>query len=384
MTLAQRTVMDPQAALGEPLVHRVLTRVIDRLDAQPASDRTHFIRVNLDAAIAPEIHQAESLAARAVAWASIDGIVAAEWAILDFRKHRKYGSREEREPYLDFRWPDAVEDLLRERLGRPRKTASYGMQWRALLANADLPLQQDALAKLAATPIEISGRSIDDVFARFLSIRDVVDQFLLLREVSSRVFWGLSKLLDGRADAVAALLGVEICPFPEQPIVLNVHLTSPPTSLLFVENHVSFERLKQRGDLGSCALIFSSGFRGAALRLRRPGGASLYYTRQSPHLSIAAFETMLFSERDVPTFFWGDLDYSGMAILALLRSTFPRAEAWRPGYEPMLKRLLAGDGHSPAESGKEGQRPIERTGCHYADESLIPALKANGCYVDQE
>jgi hypothetical protein len=376
--------MAAQAALGEPLVHRVLTRVIDRLDAQPSSDRTHSIRVNLDATIAPEIHQAESLTARAVAWASIDGIVAADWAILDYRKHRKYGSREEREPYLDFRWPDAVEDLLRERLGRPRKTASYGMQWRTLLANTNLALSQDALAKLAATPIEISGRSSDDVFTRFLSIRALADQPLLLREVASRVFWGLSKTLDGRADAVAALLGCDECPFPEQPIVLNVHITVPPKAFLFVENHVAFERLKSRSDFGDLALIFSSGFRGAAARLRKTGGCSVYYSRASTPEAIVAFESVLFSTTEISVFFWGDLDYSGMAILCSLRATFPAAQAWRPGYDPMIARLKSGDGHSPVESGKERQRLIEETGCAYADSELIPALKAFQRFVDQE
>jgi hypothetical protein len=83
-------------------------------------------------------------------------------------------------------------------------------------------------------------------------------------------------------------------------------------------------------------------------------------------------------------FFWGDLDFSGMAILASLRSGFPSAQAWRSGYEPMLTRLIDGDGHSPAESGKERQRPVDQTGCPYADDALIPALKFYGRFVDQE
>lgn len=384
MTFAQHSSMDPQAALGEPLVRRVMTRVIDRLDAQPTAERTHSIRINLDAAIAPEIHAAESLAARAVAWASIDGVVAAEWAILDYRRHRKHGSREEREPYLDFRWSDAVEDLIRERLRRPRKTASYTMQWRALLAQANLSLPEGALAKLSAAPIEIGGRSVDDVFARFLSIRDLASQPLLLREVASRVFWGLSKILDGRADVVAALLGSDECPFPEQPVVLNVHVIAKPKIFLFVENHVAFERLKNRDNLVDAALIFSSGFRGAAARLRKMGGCSVYYSRASDPVAMEAFERGLFSTADIPTFFWGDLDYSGLAILASLRTIFPSAQAWRPGYDPMLARLTGGDGHSPGESGKERQRAIEATGCTYADEQLIPALRTSERFLDQE
>jgi hypothetical protein len=334
--------------------------------------------------MAPEIFNAESLAAREVAWAAVEGIVAAGWARLDFRLHRRHGSREERQPFLDIVWSNAMEDRVRLTLSRPRKVSSYAAQWYALVDAQNLPLPEAALIKLGATPIQITGRPVEEVLARLLSIRTLAGEPLLLREVSSRVFWGLSKLLDGRGEAVAALLGAEECPFPEQPIVLNVHLARTPTSFLFVENHVSFERLKQRGDRPETALIFSSGFRGAAARLRKSGGCSVYYSRGSAADAMRMFEIMLFSNADIPVFFWGDLDYSGMAILASLRSIFPSAQSWRPGYEPMLKRLVDGDGHSPAESGKERQRVIDRTGCTYADAVLIPALKSQGRFVDQE
>lgn len=50
----------------------------------------------------------------------------------------------------------------------------------------------------------------------------------------------------------------------------------------------------------------------------------------------------------------------------------------------MLARLMRGDGHSPAESGKERQRIVESTGCLYADDHLLPAIKATAKFVDQE
>jgi hypothetical protein len=310
--------------------------------------------------------------------------VAADWARLDYRLHRRHGSREERQPFLDITWPDTIEEYVRAKFERPRKALSYAAHWRALIEHQVLDLPPASLTKLGASPIQVNGRSVEEVLSRFLSIRALAHEPLLLREVSSRVFWGLSKLLDGRGDAVAALLGTEECPFPEQPIVLNVHLVQKPTSFLFIENNVPFERLKQRGDWPEMALIFSSGFRGAALRLRKIGGCSVYYSRGSGTDAIAVFEEALFSNAYVPVFFWGDLDFSGMAILGSLRSVFPSAQAWRPGYEPMLARLMDGDGHSPAESGKERQRPVDRTGCSYADDALIPALSSCGRFVDQE
>ena len=50
----------------------------------------------------------------------------------------------------------------------------------------------------------------------------------------------------------------------------------------------------------------------------------------------------------------------------------------------MLTSLRDGDGHSSAESGKERQRIVEKTGSAYADEYLIPALIDFGRFLDQE
>lgn len=376
--------MPIEVALQEPLVRRVLARVLDRLDVQPAAERTLGIRIDLDANTAPEIHSAESLADREVAWAALDGLVASDWAKCGYRLHRRHGAREERQPFLDFRCPPEVEERIRRELGRPGKGTSYAAIWRGLVAKADLDVTEERRMRIASSPLMVSGRSADEVLSHLLGIRNLANEPLLLREVSSRVFWGLSKLLDGRGDIVAALLGLDECPFPEQPIVLNVHVGIGFSSFLFVENHVSFERLKRRTDLGEHALVYCSGFRGAAARLRQSGGCSVYYTRASTPDAAMAFEQTLFSKTEIPVFFWGDLDFSGMAILASLRSIFPTAEAWKPGYAPMLKRLLEGDGHSPAEAGKEKQRPVARSGSAYADEVLIPAIEATHCFVDQE
>lgn len=372
------------ATFDDPLIRRILNKVLGKLDDAPSSERANALRVNLDETTAPEIFTAESLEARDLSWAAIDRIVDAQWFRIGYRLHRHRGSREERRPYLDAIWNDDLEELIRLRLNRPRKSTSYIARWRALLERSDPPFSEAELNKLAAACIEIEGRPLEEVFARFLSVRSLANEPLLLREVSSRVFWGLSKILDGRSEAVAALLGREECPFLEQPIVLNIHVTQRPSSFLFVENHVSFERLKRRSDLQDYALVFSSGFRGAALRLRRPGGVSLYYTRQSSAAAIEAFEAAIYSDTEVSTFFWGDLDHAGMAILASLRLSFIGAEAWKPGYEPMLARLRNADGHLPTESGKERQRPIEKTGCRYADNVLIPALLEYGKFLDQE
>jgi hypothetical protein len=90
------------------------------------------------------------------------------------------------------------------------------------------------------------------------------------------------------------------------------------------------------------------------------------------------------SDREVQTFFWGDLDYAGMAILRELGAVFPGTRAWEPGYEPMVGALESALGHLPEEAAKERQDDPGPTGCRYADEVLRPALHRTGLFYDQE
>jgi hypothetical protein len=92
----------------------------------------------------------------------------------------------------------------------------------------------------------------------------------------------------------------------------------------------------------------------------------------------------LLDHHTLPVSFWGGLDWAGMRILAAMRNNFPGMQAWESGYQPMLKSLWGGQGHSPEASDKKGQRPMVAFGCPYADANLIPALTDLGKFVDQE
>lgn len=96
------------------------------------------------------------------------------------------------------------------------------------------------------------------------------------------------------------------------------------------------------------------------------------------------FKAWLFGKGTQPAHFWGDLDWSGLRILAAMRSSFPGLTVWQPGYGPMLLALLTGQGHSPEAAEKQGQRVISDTGCAYTDDRLVPALRETSRFVDQE
>jgi Uncharacterized protein conserved in bacteria C-term(DUF2220) len=388
--------MTPETALGDPLAKRLLGSALDRLDRSRPQDRTNAVRIPIDPNTAPEIFKAESNADREIAWHVLDVLTDAGIGTLEYRRAARHGSREDRQPVFEISVAPAIEDRLRVFYGRPRPGQRYSEAWRGLVESSDL--SDDAKAIIAALPFAIPGRSAEEVFHRLISIRDLHDsrENLHLREISSRTFWGLSKVLDSRTDLVAALFGLAECPYPAQPIHLNVYFAGAFSWVLFVENKTSFERaMRDAGEAlreerptpyAGAALIYSSGFMGTAGRIRKPLGSRAFYCLDAiSHANeIDAFYEAFYSDTDANVAFWGDLDHAGMAILSSLRTNFLSARAWEPGYAPMLARLDAGDGHAPEEAKKAGQKPILSTGCSYADIALIPALAKHGRFIDQE
>ncbi len=282
------------------------------------------------------------------------------------------------------------EAAVREAVNRPERVKSSVERWRSAV---DTSLDASDAVKRAVCEfcIDMPDHSMTEVVQQLNKLKLFVDQPMLLREVSAQLFWGMSKVLDKRQGLVAALLSMDECPFPEAPIQLQVYLpVGGYEAVLFIENLMTFEQACRAADktFSGLALVYASGFKGSAKRLRMPDGCSLYYagTGALGGEIKQFFEEWLFSSAamESPVYFWGDLDFAGMRILAAMRSTFPRLTAWEPGYALMLNELKNGMGHSPEAAEKAGQRPIERTGCLYADLQLMSALKMHGRFVDQE
>jgi hypothetical protein len=388
--------MNVDVALKDPLAKRVLGNALDRLDRSPPEGRVKAVRVPIDHDMAPEIYAADTSADREVAWHVLDVLAEAGIGTIEYRRAARYGSREDRQPVFQISTAPPNEELLRSFYGRPRPGIRYSDGWRTLAQSSQL--DDDAKKVVGELPIVINGRSATEVFDRLLSIRDRPrdGRSLYLREVSSQAFWGLSKILDTRSDLVAALLGAEECPYSTQPIHLNIFFAGTFSWMLFIENKTSFERAMRDAEqalstgqptsYAGAALIYCSGFMGTAGRIRDVSGVRTFYCLSSVSRpgEIEAFETAFLTSADITAAFWGDLDYAGMAILASLRSSFPSATAWEPGYGPMLARLENGEGHAPEEARKTGQKPVASTGCPYADGILIPALDTVGRFVDQE
>jgi hypothetical protein len=198
------------------------------------------------------------------------------------------------------------------------------------------------------------------------------------------LFAGDSKRLDGREELVLEL-------FPDLPLkpralVIAVKLPKVCRGVLFIENQDTYA-LALSGSLPETrglALVYAAGFRGGAERIRERKAALLHYNGNNTDRT--AFESWWFepsASPPGPVNFFGDLDFSGMGILASLRQRFGEVNAWQAGYRPLLERIRNQGGHSAEAADKQLQIDPGTTGCPYADGVLLPAIREHG-FIDQE
>ncbi|WP_429354582.1 hypothetical protein [Paraburkholderia sp. 32] len=258
--------------------------------------------------------------------------------------------------------------------------------------DAELAGRRDALIEyLSRNPLPaLQGLSHDDALACIKRLAALCGSTisLPLRELSALVFHARSKVLDNRVELLK-LLGAEDGQFYEGPVQLLVAAPRDFTHVVFVENLVTFERMADENDPRWCgaALVFASGFKGSARRLRSRRGSAIYFrTRaESDDSSVCnRFSRWLYGDRDFPVSFFGDLDFAGMGILRSLRDVFPGAGAWLPGYHYLAQVLCLGGGHLPEMADKDGQIGGITTGCDFSDAVLMPLMSRTGRFVDQE
>jgi hypothetical protein len=359
--------------------------MVDRLDAAESRGADKAQSIALGERSWPALYRAQFESTKEELWEHL--VEMCRWGWFEVRPAAALRSRSgyAQAPRL------SVMDIaaVRTAAGRPQRAKSASERWREAV-EANLQASEEGKRVASGYCIELVGHSPEDIVRQLNGLRELADSSILLREVSARLFWGMSKVLDDRQGLVAAVLGMDECPFPESPIQLQVHL--PRTvmrGVLFIENAISFEKATRSSAaaIEGMALVFASGFKASARRLRTKDGASIFYARRGSvdEAQMTSFEEWLFETKPplgLPVFFWGDLDWSGMRILKTLREVFEEVNAWEPGYAPMRAHLLEGHGHLPEAAEKRGQRPLEQTGCAYADAQLLPLLIQG--FVDQE
>lgn len=280
------------------------------------------------------------------------------------------------------------EALLRHWLQRPRETP-YTASWkRAVESNAQYFIAGGAA--LLAKPIQRKGQTAEQVVEGFVQAAKLLIEPITLRALSAKCFWADSKFLDVREDLVRRLLPNADMYLITRPLLIHVAMAATTQQVLFVENQDTFLQLvavqSQSPLLNNITLINSAGFRGASSRIRQPGATQFSHVQPYDDDHFLAFKRWWLNEGStaIPCYFWGDLDYSGMAILAALGQSFTSITAWQPGYRAMLSYHSGGLCHSGEASGKQRQIDPGDIHCRYTNNILLPLLRSTKMFVDQE
>ena len=299
--------------------------------------------------------------------------------------HIKPGKRS----LLDAPWygaklafPPTAEATLRHWLKRPALPSDLKL-WRELVTQhaGAFPGGVDVLMRRR---LVIPGHTDQEILDALAGIARFLEP-VTLRQLSASLFRGDSKLLDEREELIRTLF--PDVPLRQRAIVVAIHLPETVDGFLFIENQESYVAASEGllPDTGQLALIYAAGFRGSAERIREPGGALLHYSGPGSERWRASLEGWWFARKEwpLPSYFFGDLDFSGMQILTALRRRFGDVTAWQPGYGRLLESVVADGGHSPDAADKTMQNDPGMTGCHYTDEVLLPAMRRYG-FLDQE
>jgi len=145
--------------------------------------------------------------------------------------------------------------------------------------------------------IAIEGRSAEEVIAAFARIAAVRGP-ITLRQLSAFAFWGDSKVLDDRGELIAAL-------FPqlqirERALVVSVYLPEVCEGVLFIENQDTYTAAccGHPAAAVQLAVVFASGFRSSAERIRSPDGALLHYAGAGAARLREPFESWWFERAE--------------------------------------------------------------------------------------
>ena len=362
----------------QPGIENLLHAAIDKLDSRPDS----VPRFTLNQKRLPELFEQGEQSD--LIWELLQSLFNSSCPLFSFHESNKRSHHEAVFVNAWIRFLPQAEEQLRQWLNRPAQTSELQV-WKKVVSDSKDKFPGD-VSRLNGSRIFVPGKTSNEIVDGFIAINDYINEGLTLRNFSARCFWQDSKFLDHREELLFQL-------YPDlkiktRPVLVSVYLPKNIQGILFIENQDSYTQAIAGIPcaLKNMALIYSSGFRLGALRIRKPEGVSLHFHGQSSNQLQSQFMDWWYddNQNNWPVYFWGDLDYAGMDILTNLKHRFKTIAAWKPGYQPMLELLLSGGGHTPEATGKQGQKVSGETACIYADEKLIPALNEAGRFVDQE
>lgn len=364
-------------ALRNADISKVLNKILDKLDKQSVDERTNKLTVSIDEKNFPALYEPIEINDDIELENNINLLVKEKiFELLEKNKKSECLPLCDKKAKLIFN--DEFENILRTFYDREISTDN----WADILEDY-FPKDSELYCLLKNNLFKIEGKSNQEIIEKLNIWIKQDKKSNSQRQESARCFWGLSKIFDKREE-FNNYFGLE-----SMSITLLIHpKTKSAKDILFIENLDTFHSAIESSNsiFDDFVLIYSAGYKLGAKRVRNRNGSKMFFTDDCAFSNEGKkdFISWFYSEKEmnVNTFFWGDLDFSGIDILASLRFNFPNLRAWEEAYSKMLNALDFG--HSPILAKKENQREPRLSGCTYADNVLLPALKKKKLFLDQE
>ncbi|MDY0051908.1 MAG: hypothetical protein RBR65_05135 [Aliarcobacter sp.] len=363
-------------ALRNEDISKVLNKILNKLDKIAVGDRANRLTLVINEGNFPSLYEPQEINDDIELENNINLLIKEK--IFDLQQNKKSECLPlcDKKAKLIFNYDS--ENILRTFYNREIKVDD----WADILENY-FPKDSELYCLLKNNLFKIEGKSNNEIIEKLSIWINQDKKSNSQRQESARCFWGLSKIFDKR-DEFNNYFALE-----SMSITLLIHPKSNSIKdILFIENLDTFHSVIESTNsiFDDFVLIYSAGYKLGAKRIRNRNGSKMFFTddcifskeTKEEFISWFYFEKGM----NINTFFWGDLDYSGIDILASLKTNFSNLRAWEEAYSKMLDALDFG--HPPIMAKKENQREPRVTGCNYADNILLPALKEKKLFLDQE
>lgn len=363
-------------ALRNEDISKVLNKILDKLDNQAVFDRTNRLKESINEKTFPALYEPLEINDDIELEDNINLLIKEK--IFDLQQNKKSECLPLCDKKAKLIFNDEFENILRTFYDREVRTDN----WEYILENY-FPKDSELYCLLKNNPFKIEEKTNQEIIEKLSIWIKKENKSSSQRQESARCFWGLSKMFDKR-DEFNNYFALE-----SMSVTLLIHSKKEIINdVLFIENLDTFYSAIESSNtiFDNFVLIYSSGYKASAKRVRNRNGSKMFFTDDCAFSNEGKKDFIswfyLEKEMNINTFFWGDLDFSGIDILASLKSNFSNLKAWEAAYSKMLDSLDSG--HSPILAKKENQREPRLSGCTYADDILLPALKEKKLFLDQE
>lgn len=358
-------------------ISKIVHFILDKLDQQPSPLRNRKIKIPIDHKYLPTLYSPKDF----------NDDKKLEDALIVLLKKGIFGIEErQKESFKRFSEKKAAklvfnyeyEEDLRNFFNRP----VFVDKWLDTVNKTNNI--EDLKELLLRNKIGIFSKTEEEILEKLITLLTSNNHNKSVRHISSKYFWGLSKVLDNKSEII------DYCFLKPSPIILHIKSFSKEfKNILFIENLDTYSQIldSKNSIFNDYLIIYSSGFKVAAKRLRNTCGSKLFFEENCSldNIGRKIFKDWLYNntQSELNVYFWGDMDYSGINIFNTIKNIFPELQIWKPGYDKLLNAIKINDSHKPEESDKEAQFEPSLVGEQYIDEILIPLLKKKR-FVDQE